>query len=212
MKTFDELSKIDVSGKMEKKGKFSYLSWPFAVSEFRKNCPNGTWATIKHNGSPVLTTDQGHFVEVEVTPDMETPGIKFSQIHPILDSNNKPVQSPNAFQVNTSIQRCLVKAIAIATGIGLFIYAGEDLPEHEEPATPKEQAKQDLSNNTANDAVVRIQAKLETFTTIQAVEDWEKVARPSINTLPPTQKAKAERAIRQHKDFILETQAKEQAA
>ena len=130
-KTFEEMAKIDVSSKVEKKGKFSYLSWPFAVSEFRKNCPLGTWATIKHNGSPVLTTEQGHFVEVEVTPDTTMPDIKFAQIHPILDGANKPVAQPTAFQVNTSIQRCLVKAIAIATGIGLFIYAGEDLPEAE---------------------------------------------------------------------------------
>lgn len=212
MKTFEELSKIDVSPKMEKKGKFTYLSWPYAVSEFRKNCPNGIWATVKHNGSPILTTEQGHFVEVEVTPDTATPEIKFSQIHPILDQSNKPISAPNAFHVNTSIQRCLVKAIAIATGIGLFIYAGEDLPEQEEPATPKDSIKQDLANDAANDAESRIKAKLETLTTLEAVDAWEKVARPSIDTLPKTQKAKAETAIRCHKDMIREIQERENAA
>lgn len=128
MATFEELSRIDVTKHIEKKGKFSYLSWPYAVAEFRKNCPKGTWAIIKHNGSPVLKTEEGHFVEVEVTPDMSAPEVKFSQVHPVLDNNNNPIKTPNSFQVNTSIQRCLVKAIAIATGIGLFIYAGEDLP------------------------------------------------------------------------------------
>jgi len=137
---FTRMAGIDVSTKVEKKGKFAYLSWPFAVAEFRKNCPNGTWATIKHNGSPVLTTEQGHFVEIEVTPDIDRPLIKFSQLHPILDSNNKPVATPSAFQVNTSIQRCLVKAIAIATGIGLYIYAGEDLPDAAEKNTDHDKA------------------------------------------------------------------------
>jgi hypothetical protein len=129
MKAFAEMSQIDVSAHVEKKGKFSYLSWPFAVAEFRKNCPSGVWAVTKCNGSPVMTTPQGNFVEVAVTPDSAQPELTFTQIHPILDSNNKPIQSPNSFQVNTSIQRCIVKAIAIATGIGLYIYAGEDLPD-----------------------------------------------------------------------------------
>lgn len=128
MKTFEEMSKIDVSKHIEKKGKFSYLSWPYAVTEFRKNCPNGTWDVTK---GPVIATDQGLFVEVTVTPDIALPDLCFTQLHPILDGANKPINAPNSFQVNTSIQRCLVKAIAIATGIGLYIYAGEDLPEQD---------------------------------------------------------------------------------
>ena len=62
-------------------------------------------------------------MEVAVTVD----GITLSQIHPVLDNNNKPIQKPNAFQINTSLQRCLVKAIALH-GLGLYIYQGEDLP------------------------------------------------------------------------------------
>lgn len=206
-KTFEEMAKIDVSSKVEKKGKFSYLSWPYAVSEFRKNCPLGTWATIKHNGSPVLTTEQGHFVEVEVTPDTTTPEIKFAQIHPILDSSNRPVAMPTAFQVNTSIQRCLVKAIAIATGIGLFIYAGEDLPEQDDP--PKDQTKPDPKNDAA---LVSIQSKLDGFTTISQVEEWEKKASPAIALMPALYKGRAERLVSAHKDMIREIQAKEAQA
>jgi hypothetical protein len=51
-----------------------------------------------------------------------------SQLHPVLDGKNKPIASPTAFDINTSIQRCLVKAIALH-GLGLYIYAGEDLPD-----------------------------------------------------------------------------------
>jgi len=191
-KTFEEMAKIDVSSKVEKKGKFSYLSWPYAVSEFRKNCPYGTWATIKHNGSPVLTTEQGHFVEVEVTPDTNTPEIKFAQIHPILDGANKPVTQPTAFQVNTSIQRCLVKAIAIATGIGLFIYAGEDLPESEtKPDEKKDLSTKDaLRDQAANEYAAELCAGIDTCTTMEKLVAWRKANADKVNALAPVHKAK----------------------
>lgn len=123
MNTFIELSKIDVSAHIEKKGKFSYLSWPFAVSMLRQHDPKATWEVKRFNDLPYQRTDAGCFVEVAVTVD----GITLSQVHPVLDNNNKVIESPNAFQINTSIQRCLVKAIALH-GLGLSIYAGEDLP------------------------------------------------------------------------------------
>jgi hypothetical protein len=121
---FEKLSKINVNEHIEKKGKFSYLSWPYAVAELRKAAPDATWETIKFDGKPYCQTDAGCFVEVSVTVN----GITLSQIHPVLDSYNKTVKVPDAFQINTSIQRCLVKAIALH-GLGLYIYAGEDLPE-----------------------------------------------------------------------------------
>ena len=127
---FDELSKVDCSKHIEKKGRFSYLSWPFAVSELRKRHPDATWEVVKSkDGLPYVYTESGCFVEVAVTVN----GVTLSQIHPVLDNNNRTIASPNAFQINTSIQRCLVKAIALH-GLGLYIYAGEDLPEqYEDP-------------------------------------------------------------------------------
>lgn len=62
-------------------------------------------------------------------------GVRLSQIHPVLDARNKPIEIPNAFNINTSIQRCLVKAIALH-GLGLYIYAGEDLPEGADQQRP----------------------------------------------------------------------------
>lgn len=120
---YTELSKIDVSEHVEKKGKFSYLSWAWAVDQLRKVHPEATWETIRFNGMPFMKTECGYFVEVAVTVS----GITLSQIHPILNNQNKPISQPNAFEINTSIQRCLVKAIALH-GLGLYIYAGEDLP------------------------------------------------------------------------------------
>lgn len=127
MSIFKTLSELNVNEHVEQKGKFSYLSWAWAVSELRKASPTATWEVIKYNGVPFCKTECGYFVEVAVTVD----GITLSQIHPVLDNSNKPITAPNAFQINTSIQRCLVKAIALH-GLGLYIYAGEDLPEIDE--------------------------------------------------------------------------------
>lgn len=123
---FERLAALDVGKHVEKKGKFSYLSWPWAVKTLREAAPDATWEVIKYDGKPYCATETGYFVEVAVTVN----GITLSQIHPVLDNNNKTIAVPNAFQINTSIQRCLVKAIALH-GLGLYIYAGEDLPEVE---------------------------------------------------------------------------------
>jgi hypothetical protein len=126
MSVFKALSGIDVNQHVEKKGQFTYLSWAWAVAELRKASPTATWEVIKTDGLPFCKTECGYFVEVAVTVD----GITLSQIHPVLDNNNKTIPAPNAFQINTSIQRCLVKAIALH-GLGLYIYAGEDIPSVE---------------------------------------------------------------------------------
>jgi hypothetical protein len=120
---FAKLSTINVSDYIEKKGQFSYLSWPFAVSQLRQFDPAATWEVKRFAGLPYLVTDLGVFVEVAVTVQ----GITLSQIHPCLDAKNRPIMAPTSFDINTSIQRCLVKAIALH-GLGLSIYAGEDLP------------------------------------------------------------------------------------
>jgi len=121
--TFTKLYSVDCSMHVENKNGFSYLSWPFAVAQLRSHDPKATWRTIRHEGMPYLKTECGFFVEVEVTVD----GIALSQIHPVLDHRNKPIAQPDAFHINTSIQRCMVKAMALH-GIGLSIYAGEDVP------------------------------------------------------------------------------------
>lgn len=133
---FEELSKVDCSKHIEKKGRFSYLSWPFAVSELRKRHADATWSVVKSSdGLPYVYTESGCFVEVAVTVN----GVTLSQIHPVLDNNNRTIPAPNAFQINTSIQRCLVKAIALH-GLGLYIYAGEDLPEDDPSSESKGKA------------------------------------------------------------------------
>ena len=121
---FTELNSVNVSDHVEKKGQFSYLSWAYAVAELKKRHPTATWEVRRFDGLPYQKTEIGFFVEVAVTVD----GITHSQIHPVLNSRNQPLSDPSVFDINTSIQRALVKAIALH-GLGLYIYAGEDLPE-----------------------------------------------------------------------------------
>lgn len=121
---FGELAKVDCSAHVEKKGKFTYLSWPFAMSELAKLHPKAEIEVREWDGFPAVRGPKGWMVQVSVTID----GVKRTQWHPVLDSNNKAIPEPDVFQLNTSIQRAMVKAIALH-GLGLYIYAGEDLPE-----------------------------------------------------------------------------------
>ena len=125
--TFKQLAAIDVSAYVEKKGQFNYLSWPYAVAQLRLADPQASWEVKRVDDKPYLMTELGYFVEVAVTVQ----GLTLSQIHPVLDGRNQPIDQPTPFDINTSIQRALVKAIALH-GLGLNVYAGEDLPTHVE--------------------------------------------------------------------------------
>ena len=98
---FVTLSKVNVNEHVERKGQFNFLSWPYAVSQLRQFDATATWQVQRFAGLPYLNTDAGCFVEVAVT----VKGVTLSQIHPVLDSKNRPILAPTAFDINTSIQR-----------------------------------------------------------------------------------------------------------
>ena len=133
---FEVLNDVNVNEFTEKKGNFTYLSWAWAVRELLKVDPNATWIVHKFgevgDERPYMQTVAGCFVQVTVHVN----DIGRTQIHPVLDNRNQTIAEPNAFQINTSIQRCLAKAIALH-GLGLYIYAGEDLP-HVTPITSEQ--------------------------------------------------------------------------
>ena len=129
MSLFEKLNKVDVNKHKKKKGQFDYLSWPLAIQELLKVCPDATWQVHEYQNedgltAPYMTTNAGCFVRVSVTCE----GIIRSQVHPVTDNRNQTIAQPTAQDINTSIQRCLAKAIALH-GLGLYIFAGEDLPE-----------------------------------------------------------------------------------
>ena len=134
--TFMKLYKTDVSKYQKKKGNFTYLSWADAWALLKKICPDARYGVTKsENGTPFIEPQCGYFVDVWVEVD----GISLSQIHPVLDNRNQSIEQPDAFQINTSIQRALAKCIALH-GLGLYIFAGEDLPEPD-ALTPDEEKK-----------------------------------------------------------------------
>ena len=154
--TFTKLFKTDVSKYVKQKGNYNYLSWAYAVQELKKACPTARWGVTKaEDGSPFFKTECGYFVEVWVDVD----GLSLSQVHPVLDNRNNPIEKPNAFHINTSLQRALAKAIALH-GLGLYIFAGEDLPEPD-ALTPKEEEEllalaKPLGEEFCNDLLTKV--------------------------------------------------------
>lgn len=129
--TFTDRYKLDVSEHMEKKGKFNYLSWVYAIKTLQEQDPKATWDFLPSQTFP----DNTMMVYTKVNA-FETSHVGFL---PVLDFKNQPIKNPNAFQINTAMQRCLTKTISLH-GIGLYIYAGEDLPPSEpEPEYTKEE-------------------------------------------------------------------------
>jgi hypothetical protein len=123
-----ELRKINVNEHTEKKGKFTYLSWAWAVDQLLQADPMATW----DYQAPMQFGDT-LMVFCSVTAFGKT---MTSQL-PVLNAQNKAIANPDAFAVNTAMQRCLAKAIALH-GIGLYIYAGEDIPTEEPVDLTKE--------------------------------------------------------------------------
>lgn len=140
-KTFEELTKINVSEKTEQKGGFTYLSWAWAWSEFKKARPDASYKIKKFNDVPYLKTDEGFMVFTEITSLEETHEMWL----PVMDFKNKALLTANVMDINKTIMRCLVKNMAMF-GLGLYIYAGEDLPEDEEPKVKKAISKSNEIN------------------------------------------------------------------
>lgn len=123
-----DLIKVDTSGHIEKKNGLSYLSWAWAWTEALKADPSANFHVESFSYDdvtlPFMKIGDTAMVWVSVTMF----GQKRTCMLPVMDHRNKPIPKPDAFQVNTAIMRCMVKALALH-GLGLHIYAGEDLPE-----------------------------------------------------------------------------------
>lgn len=170
MGKFEELLALNVNDKKEKRenGKttLDYLSWVYAWAEFKKTYPNGDYEIVKFSKDdhlvPYMYDDIGYMVCTRVR---DGEGQELEMWLPIMDSNNKAmktepyeyttkygtktVESASMFDVNKAIMRCLAKNIAMY-GVGLYIYAGEDLPEKiaettEEAEVKKEEKRKSLS-------------------------------------------------------------------
>lgn len=140
---FQTLNSVDVNNHTEKKNGLTYLTWAWAWAEVRKRCPDATYEIVKdEHGLPyVFDPRTGYMVYTRVTIAGETHEMWL----PVMDSGNhamtdhpyqvngrygKPitVAAATMFDINKTVMRCLTKNLAMF-GLGLYIFAGEDLPE-----------------------------------------------------------------------------------
>jgi len=134
-----DLLKLNVNEHTEKKNGLTYLSWAWAWAEALKADPTATFDVQLFDGKPYMDVNGTGMVWVTVTMFGQP---RFCML-PVMNHRNQPIQSPDAFQVNTAIMRCMTKALALH-GLGLYIYAGEDLPESDDaPATMGELTKKE---------------------------------------------------------------------
>ena len=154
-KTFLMLADLNVSEKVEKRDGLSYLSWAWAWRHFKEACPDATYEIIinQQTGLPYFESAAGVMVYTKVTACGETHMMWL----PVMDSHNKAMKAQpyeiktknstifvkafDMFDVNKTIMRCLTKNLAMF-GLGLYIYAGEDLPEQSVITKAEELIKQ----------------------------------------------------------------------
>ena len=141
-KTFQMLANLNVSEMVEKRNGLSFLSWAPAWRLFKEACPDATYEIIinQQTGLPYFESEAGVMVYTKVTACGETHMMWL----PVMDNNNKAMKAQpyeiktkngsitikafDMFDVNKALMRCLTKNIAMF-GLGIYIYAGEDLPE-----------------------------------------------------------------------------------
>jgi len=124
---WSNLVSIDCSKNVEKKGNLTYLSWAWAWKTLCDNFPDSTFEFDKtESGSEFWPMPDG---SGEVRCSLTVCGLTRTCWLPVMDYKNKAIQNPNSRDVNDAKMRCLVKAIALF-GLGLYIYAGEDIPDN----------------------------------------------------------------------------------
>ena len=143
-----QLKAVDVVEKkmVEKKNNLSYISWAMAWSALCDIYPDATFEKhCNEQGFPYFKDENGLcFTKVTVIVN----GKSITEMLPVLNNYNKPIKNPDSSDVNTSLQRCLAKAVALH-GLGVHVYSGEDIAEipdnlGEEDAKPKEIQKPEL--------------------------------------------------------------------
>lgn len=169
MSLFETLNAINVNEHTEKKNNLTYLSWAWAWAELKKRCPDATY-TIYENKDGLNYHHDGKTAWVKTGVTAE--GIEMVEMLPVMDFKNKsiPVDQITSFDVNKTIQRSLTKAVA-RHGLGLYIYAGEDLPEGDAPDDAMEVPKTVKKPPVSNVTVTSIDPP-NTFNVNTAIDGW----------------------------------------
>lgn len=126
---FETLNAVNVNEHTEKKNNLTYLSWAWAWAEVKKRFPSAFYTIYENEAGWCYHTD-GRTCWVKTGVTIE--GLEHIEYLPVMDYKNAsiPAERVTSFDVNKAIQRSLTKAVA-RHGLGLYVYAGEDLPELE---------------------------------------------------------------------------------
>ena len=145
---YTEIRSINVNTHIEKKNGLSYLSWAWAVDQLLLLDSDASWeyGEPRRFGETLMV-----FCTVTAFGKRRTAQL------PVMDYYNRAISNPDAYQVNTAMQRCLAKAISLH-GIGLYIYAGEDLPALET------KTKVEVKVNQSTTKITPTAGALDTFT------------------------------------------------
>ena len=140
--SIDTLIKTNVNDHVEKKNGLSYLSWAWAWAEALKADPKATFKVEMFGDKFYMEINGTAMVWITVTMFDKPMTCQL----PVMDFRNKAIPNPDAFAVNTAIMRCMTKALSLH-GLGLYIYAGEDLPEQPKKiiTTPNQGAQDNVS-------------------------------------------------------------------
>ena len=165
---FVKLFNVNVNDKIEKKNGLSYVSWPFAWAEVKKQHPDATYTIYENKDGWFYHTDgKTCWVKTGLTVN----GIEHIEMLPVMDYKNRsiPVDCVTSMDVNKAIQRSLTKAAA-RHGLGLYVYAGEDLPEDEAEARKQEK---ETAKNTQKTPRIAPKADVTMASTVPAMEEPE---------------------------------------
>lgn len=197
---FNTLNNLNVNDRTEKKQGLTYLSWAWAWQELKKKYPEATYNIHKFGESQkpyLLDEDLGYMVFTDVTIE----GITHEMWLPVLNGANKAmknksytydtnskkgilVEQATMFNINTSIMRCLVKNLAMH-GLGIYIYAGEDIPSEEKDELNKPKLATIEQVEAMNDLMdsKRINAMLKAYNVSKIDEIEESQAKIIISKL-----------------------------
>ena len=171
---FETLNSKNVNEHVEKKNGLSYLSWAWAWAEVKKEFPEATY-TVYENGDGwnYFTDGKTCWVKTGVTIE----GLEHIEYLPVMDFRNQsiPADKVTSFNVNTAIQRSLTKACA-RHGLGLYIYAGEDLPEGYENAEVTNKTYRSWLDNFFTDKPERLEKFLQVYN-IKSTDQLDRVLK-----------------------------------
>lgn len=176
---FEQLNAVNVSDKAEKKNGLTYLSWAWAWGELKKRFPDATYTVYEDEQGRFYHTDgKTCWVKTGVTVN----GIEHIEYLPVMDNRNRSiaVDAISSFDVNKAIQRSLTKAVA-RHGLGLYIYAGEDLPA-DDTVKPETETISSAQAKALKKVVMKVAGGAD-----EAVERFEELTGHKLDDLPNMQ-------------------------